>query len=520
VTVENNYVPLKGELQHKEAQLRQSEALFRSVVDNGFDLIIITDPCGVITFVSSQVQDVLGYPAERFMGQTLPQVLLPENPMQWTQEWHEIMGGKLVRDFEYRVLDSQQNYRWLSHSAQLIKIDDQIIGVQNSIRNITARKHGEQNLRRSEALLRTTQRLAHVGGWDWDNEKNTLHCTEEMYRLFGLEPRDFYANIGDRLALGMECYQPEDRAIIMAAFERCRNQGLPYDFEMPFTDTRGRQLWVRSLAEAVIENGKVVHVIGSIMDITSKKIEEQMIKEAKQQAEAANEAKSQFLANMSHELRTPMNAIMGMTDLTLMTELTEPQKKYLGYVKAGSERLLALINDILDLSRIEAEQFDLVMNKFDIHELVREQEVHKSLVLNKPIEFECKIEENIPQFIIGDSLRLNQVLGNLIGNAVKFTEKGKITLEVQMVLRNINGITLRFSVKDTGIGIAANKMDKLFKYFSQADGMITQKYGGSGLGLAISKKLVRKMGGEISVESTPGKGSNFYFTATFGLIGE
>ena len=235
------------------------------------------------------------------------------------------------------------------------------------------------------------------------------------------------------------------------------------------------------------ESGSIKYWAGINLDISElKKVEEELVL-AKVEAQNANAAKSEFLANMSHEIRTPMNAIMGMTDLTLMTELNELQKKYLSFVKSGAGRLLALINDILDLSRIEAGKMDLCQIEFDLANVFEEKIFnYKVLIGDRPISIDGSLEEGIPTRLIGDPLRLHQILANLLNNAVKFTEAGKIALDIKLVEKNDKCTTLKFFVVDTGPGIPVDKMNQLFQSFSQLDAKVTQKHGGSGLGLAIS----------------------------------
>ena len=262
-----------------------------------------------------------------------------------------------------------------------------------------------------------------------------------------------------------------------------------------------------------------VQLLGTeLYKIIKQRSSDKLLKEMVEKTTVACEAKSHFLANMSHEIRTPMNAIIGMTDLVLTTELTEMQRKNLDFVKSGAYRLLALVNSVLDLSKIESGKLTLAMIEFNIFDLISEKvDAYRTTIREKPIVFECTIGDDLPDILIGDPLRLHQILGNLLGNAIKFTESGKITLAVDMVKKTEDHVTLKFSITDTGPGIARDKMDRLFHYFSQVDSSITRKYGGSGLGLVISQSLVKEMGGEIGVESEPGKGSTFHFTARFKL---
>ena len=263
--------------------------------------------------------------------------------------------------------------------------------------------------------------------------------------------------------------------------------------------------------------GKPFQYIAIRTDITSLKRIEEELRRAKDVAEQASRAKSEFLANMSHEIRTPLNGIMGMTDLALETELSREQREYLETVKTSSDSLLTVINDILDFSKIEAGKIDLEVADFDVRDSL--ETTLKTLAVRadeKGLELLCEVAPEVPEVVRGDVTRLKQVVLNLVGNAIKFTNQGEVAVRVQVEAEDGRDLVLRFTVSDTGIGIAEDKREKIFDPFAQADTSTTRKYGGTGLGLTISVRLVRMMGGKIWVESEEGRGSHFHFTVRVG----
>ncbi len=305
--------------------------------------------------------------------------------------------------------------------------------------------------------------------------------------------------------------------------ERCCNnywkaRGPFRDFETQFYRKDGKVIDVSMNVHVVRdENNTILHYEGIIEDVTEKK-QASHLRIAKEAAEAATQAKSDFLANMSHEIRTPMNAIIGMTYLALKTDLTPKQYDYLKRIEVSAKSLLGVINDILDFSKIESGKLNIEQVEFSLTETL--DNVSNIIIVKtqgkEHLEVILNLDSRVPPFLLGDSLRLGQVLINLCDNAIKFTEQGEIVLSTELLEESDTQITLQFSVRDTGIGMSEEQLDKLFQPFSQADTSTTRKYGGTGLGLVISKRLVEMMGGKIWIKSKMEQGSSFFFTAVFG----
>ena len=248
-------------------------------------------------------------------------------------------------------------------------------------------------------------------------------------------------------------------------------------------------------------------------DIGDLKATQVALEAAREAAEAASQAKSSFLANMSHEIRTPMNGVLGLTELVLQTELTERQRKFISLAHSSAKGLMLIINDLLDIAKIEAGKVSIEQRPFSLHDTLSEA-MHPLLLTahEKSIQLKVRVQPGVPQQVVGDAIRLRQVLINLVGNALKFTEKGEVRVEVQQVeMPDSMALRLRFSVHDTGIGMTRDQISQIFEAFTQADGSITRRYGGTGLGLTIVQRLVGLMGGRVSVESQPGTGSCFSF---------
>jgi PAS domain S-box-containing protein len=313
-------------------------------------------------------------------------------------------------------------------------------------------------------------------------------------------------------------YGPETDGIAVREIDEALRAGHGAVREVLHYGRDGRTFWASCNYTPVLdERGRLTYCIGILTDITKRRQAQEVLERAKEAAETASRAKSEFLANMSHEIRTPMNAIIGMTELSLCTELTEDQREYLTLVKESAESLLRLLNDVLDLSKIEAGKIEIDATEFNLADVLRETMKALSVrASQKALELAWYMPPTVPEHVVGDPARLRQVLINLVDNAVKFTSHGEVVVHVKPEWQTETEVALRFSVADTGIGIPAERLANIFEAFRQADSSTSRQYGGTGLGLTISSQLIELMGGQIWVKSEPGKGSTFFFSIRFG----
>jgi len=337
---------------------------------------------------------------------------------------------------------------------------------------------------------------------------------EAFVQMTGYSPLEATGKRPDELLFG-----PSTEEAAVRQFQQALRNGHELTQEILLYRQDGRTFWAEcNLIPVHDQNGQLTRWISIDMDITKHRQTEEALRRAKEQAEASSRLKSEFLANMSHEIRTPMNAIIGMTELALTTHLTPQQREYLETVQSSAESLLQLLNDILDLSKIEAGKLVIEQVDFNLAEVIRE--TLRALAVKaheKGLELVAHVPMDLPQHLRGDPVRLRQILFNLVGNAVKFTERGEVVLDVEEQWRSDEEVGLHFAVRDTGIGIPPEKLNRIFEAFTQADSAITRRFGGTGLGLTITAELVRLMGGKIWVQSAVGKGSTFHFTLQLKL---
>jgi PAS domain S-box-containing protein len=481
--------------------------------------VVITDRDGTIEYVNPHFTKMTGYTAAEAIGQN-PRINKSDwHPPEFYQElWATILaGGEWHGEFR----NKRKNGELYWEAAVISPVKNSAGEITHFVavkEDISERKRAEEELKRNEEQIRLL-----------------LESTAEAIYGVNLQGRCTFANPASARLLG---YTHPDELLgknMHLLIHHSRPDGTAYPVEecpmfSVFVGGEGAHLESEFLWRA---NGtcfpaevwsypqrssdKVVGAVVTFLDITERKQAEEQLQQAKTAAEAATRAKSEFLANMSHEIRTPMNAAMGMLYLLQQTPLTDQQKNYLDKAQSASTSLLRIINDILDFSKIEAGKLEMESVPFRLSiVLANLADVASTALHNKPVELLITTAPDLPDNLTGDPLRLGQILLNLTNNAIKFTGEGKITVRVERAGSDENGVRLRFSVEDTGIGMAPEQQMRLFSAFTQADTSTTRKYGGTGLGLAISKQLVEMMGGMLLVASEEGKGSTFSFIARFG----
>ena len=420
---------------------------------------------------------------------------------------------------EYRTLLVTGQVRWLASRGEVLKgPDGEPTRAIGTITDVTERKELEEKLRYATESLNIAQTAAGLATFDFNFRRNSRICSDNFHMLLGI-PASFKL---DDLNLLLSRVHPDDVARSRSAPLETTPEEPSYTCEYRVMLDGGGERWITEKATVSWgPSGDMMRITGAIVDITERKRAEQAILDAKLSAEAANRAKSNFLANVSHEIRTPMNGVIGMSQILSETTLDNTQREYVDIIRGSANALLSLINDVLDLSKIEAERLELEAVDFDLRDVIYETVAAMALQSAvKGIEIIVNIGSDIPVLMRGDPGRLRQIVMNLIGNAVKFTHEGYVVLGVGGIVNTDGRLTLRIEVTDTGIGIPADRMDRLFKSFSQIDSSTTRHYGGTGLGLSIVKRLAELMGGEVGVCSNAGPGSCFWVTLQLGAQAE
>jgi PAS domain S-box-containing protein len=502
-----------------EDALRESEVRFRAFIDHATDAFFLNDwPDARFVDVNHQACESLGYTRDELIGKTPIDISPDMTPAVIAGLRARVSAGETVT-FDIRNRRKDGTLFPVEARLRLITVEGRPYGLALA-RDMTERKKAEDALRESEERFRGTFENAGVGIAHAALDGRWLRFNEKLCAIVGY-PREELLH-----KTFQDITHPDDLRASLDNAARLRQGEFPsYSLQKRYVRKDGSLVWVDlSVALQLDAAGAPAFMIAIIQDISERKRLEGELRRTMEAAEAASRAKSEFLAHVSHEVRTPLNAILGMNELALDTPITEQQRKYLTVVHSSAEALLEVIDDLLDFSKIEAGKLELDRVTFSLRAVVND--TLRSLALRahrKGLELVGRIRPDVPDAFVGDAGRLRQVLTNLVGNAIKFTEVGEVVVEVARDEENGPGpgepfdsesppCTLLFSVRDTGIGIPREKQQKVFEAFEQADTSTTRRYGGTGLGLSIASQLVGLMGGRIAVDSEPGRGSTFCFS--------
>ncbi len=494
-----------------EEGLRKAEEKSRAILAAIPDVMFQIGPDGRIVDCHIGTENPLNLEFEELIGQSVADVFPQRLAGQLLAAVAEARSTEQIQLLEFQM--PGLNSSLCDFEARIIATslgDVLVIG-----RDITERKRSGERIRQSRMQLTEAQHLAKIGSWQYDLRTGQMEWSDELFNIFGAERHSAFLDIEQFY----DYIHPDDIGQLRERIETTMQSGVAFETEHRIVKQNGEERILLARGRVLHnEHRQIIKLLGIGQDITERKRDEQELIKAKIAAEEAARAKAEFLATMSHEIRTPMNGVIGMTDLVMETSLDEEQRDCIETIRVSGEALLNVINDILDYSKIESGKLIIEQRPLDLRTCI--EEVFDILALRahaKDLELLYEVPEDLPPTILGDATRLRQILVNLVGNAIKFTQAGEVIVTAELSSGPSSTAELRISVKDTGIGIPDSKRSLLFQPFSQVDSTTTREYGGTGLGLAICAKLVKAMNGEIDVDSTEGKGTNFFFSIRVGI---
>jgi two-component system sensor histidine kinase/response regulator len=517
---------------HREAQraLDESEAQHQAVLER-LQLAIKAGGVGIWEadfetggyLFNEQMHEIYGVGATGFRS-TVPPEIFGGNVGEWMSVIHpdDVVRVMDVLDrarldtsfaeYEHRIVRASGEIRHVRSAAQIVHDEQGVAkrGIGTTL-DVTEWERLTAALRTERERVVLAARAGGIGIWDLDLAADRFTWDEQMHALYGLRPGDFPGTLDAWATL----IDPDDVPRIVADWTRAVDERGTFEAEFRIVRPSGERRHLRAIAKiTAAPDGALARAIGINWDVTAERQAGDALRAAKEAAESAEQTKSEFLAMMSHEIRSPMNAILGMTRLALLTELTPKQYNYLSKIDLSARALIVILNDILDFSKIEARKLHLEETEFSIESMLESVAAVTAVKAEeKGLEIAFAIAPDVPARLVGDPLRLGQVLINLVNNAVKFTEHGEVVVSMELAeAMEVDRATLRVAVRDTGIGLKPEQQAGLFQAFTQGDSHITREYGGTGLGLAISKQLVEMMGGRIWAAGEPGVGSTFTFT--------
>ncbi|WP_172449207.1 PAS domain-containing hybrid sensor histidine kinase/response regulator [Bowmanella denitrificans] len=524
LTIQNANLLLEKKVASRTTELQSVNQLLQSVLDAASQVVIIVFTAeGIVTLFNRGAEQVLGYNEDETLGSNIL-ALFNDNELNarnvklaagvnYCPVGLAALTGPAQTDgiekFECHLIKANRSTVPVSMVITAIRGTDNVTSGYLLIANdISEQKSIKAALEDTRDRLLMATSVAELGIWNWDVQSDELNWNDRMYEIY-----DYGTDIksqGITYQHWRRRVHPDDIEMAESALMDVVLRDLEYNTKFRLISPQGEIKFIKAEARSVKDSdGRVIYVTGINIDVTDQVEVEQSLRRAKENADAASAAKSNFLANMSHEIRTPMNAVIGMLQLINQTSLTDKQQDYLSKAQSASKSLLQLLNDVLDYSKIEAGKIDIDLHPADLESLIRELTVvFSGSQMKNSVELLYDIDTNLPKSVLVDSLRLKQVLINLVSNALKFTMAGTVTVVVK---RQSNG-EIQFGVKDTGIGITEAQQKKIFQSFSQADPSTARRFGGSGLGLVISRRLTNLMGGELQFTSEEGEGSHFWFS--------
>ena len=492
---------------YKEA--RQNEHKYRSVVENVHEVIFQSDALGAWTYLNPAWTQITGFAVGDTLGKSILEFIRPDDRFEKLEHLQALLDGQHTScQCEVRFLTADVGFRWLTvHAWPLRDSDGRVVGISGMMDDITERKLAEEELQHQRDFALYVMSTMGQGLTVTGADGKFSYVNPAFARMLGYPPESLVGREPEEFTFAEDVVRLEQ-----AHAQRQAGKTTSYETRLHRAD--GETVYALITGTPHRRSGEIIGSVAVITDLTERYRMEQALAQARDQALEASRLKSEFLATMSHEIRTPMYSVIGMNELLLQTTLSDRQREYAEAVYISAEGLLAILDDILDFSAIEADKLLLHETDFDPRAVIEEvNEIFAAKMQAKELTLRAFVAPDVPIWLRGDPRRLRQVLVNLVGNAVKFTDHGSIEIGVTMCETAEPGPILRFEVADTGVGIPQAAHQRLFQPFTQLDGSMARRYGGTGLGLAISKRLVELMGGEIGVESEFGKGARFWFTA-------
>ncbi|MBV8659170.1 MAG: response regulator [Burkholderiales bacterium] len=502
--------------QRQSQALAASELQFRSAMEIAATGFVLTDTEGRFREVNSSFCRTVGYTREELLSMQHLDIVHEADRERVSQTRKMLVLGELDRyALEKRYVRRDGSIVWALGKGACLRRRDGEIEIMLEVEDITKRRAHEQEIATLSERLRLATEAFHMGTWDLNLRDASLDWDAQMYALYGINQ----PTSASRYEMWRSRVHPDDLAATEEALQQSIQTGAAFqhEFRIVHPDGQVRYISAGGLIKTDLD-GTPSHMIGMNWDITARKQTELALATARDAAEAAAKTKGEFLANMSHEIRTPMNAVLGMAHLLGNTGLNQEQQQYLSMIEQSGKSLLSILNDVLDISKIDAGRLELMPGEFNLDEVMSVLVSVMSINAGeKELELAIGVDPDVPRILVGDSLRLQQILINLTGNAIKFTEQGEVSLLTSLQAREDHLIRLKFSVRDTGIGMNDAQLERLFQAFSQGDASTTRRYGGTGLGLNICKRFVDLMGGSIGVDSEQGVGSRFWVDIPFNL---